>query len=119
MCGTIIPAYERLRRTVRKRSRAQSPSSAPKVVVGFSGEALSNSEIDNGIGKCITEIQDINDNDWIDEAAADAASSLCYALRCRKTGEAQEAAWATQPLYDTLDHFVINTEDIDINQPGS
>jgi hypothetical protein len=81
----------------------------------ISCEAMSDSENDDGIEKCMTEIQAINDSEWIDEADEGAASSPCYALRCRKTGEAQEAVWATQPL----DHFVINEEDIDTNQPGA
>jgi hypothetical protein len=65
-------------------------------------------------------VERLNEGDWIEgQAAADrAATALCYALRCRKTGEPQEAAWAARHLYEVLDDFVINREHIDTNQPG-
>jgi uncharacterized protein YjaG (DUF416 family) len=113
----LFPAYERYLEQAGRKLDHNLKGLLEKLWLDISGEAMSDSEIDDGIDKCMTEIQDINDSEWIDEAAEGAASSLCYALRCRKSGEAQEAAWATQPLYDTLDHFVINEENIDINQP--
>ena len=115
----LFPAYECYLEKSAKRVEHNLQALLQRLWLDVSGEAMSDSEIENGIDKCMNEIQDINDSDWIDEAAEGAASSLCYALRCRKNGEAQEAAWATRVLYDTLDHFVINKEDIDINESGA
>lgn len=57
---------------------------------------------------------------WTDQAtyAQDSGMSLAHALRARLSGEAQEAAWSAQVAYEALDHFIINLEDIDTNQPG-
>jgi hypothetical protein len=115
----LFPAYERYHEKSPKMIEHNLEALLERLWLDVSGEPMSDSEVENGIDECMNEIQDINDSDWIDEAAEGAASSLCYALRCRKSGEAQEAAWATRPLYDTLDHFVINKEDIDINEPGA
>ena len=115
----LFPAYERYLEKSPRKVEHTLQALLERLWLDVSGEAMSDSEIDNGIDSCMSEIQDINDADRIDEAAEGAASSLCYALRCRKNGEAQEAAWATQALYDTLDHFVINKEAIDVNQPGA
>lgn len=50
--------------------------------------------------------------------AQNAGMSAVYALRAKLAGEAQEAAWAARVAYEALDNFVINSEDIDTNQPG-
>jgi uncharacterized protein YjaG (DUF416 family) len=42
--------------------------------------------------------------------AEDAAASVVYALQCRQTGGSEEAMYAAQRAYESLDHFVINTE---------
>ena len=49
---------------------------------------------------------------WVSEQAAaeDAAAALTYALRCRGTGAAEEAAWAARRGYEAIDHYVINLE---------
>ena len=51
--------------------------------------------------------------------AEDAAAALAYTLRCRVSGKSQDAAWAARRVYDALDHYVINREGIDPNEPGA
>src|SRR5262249_15111322 len=52
-------------------------------------------------------------------AANDAASAVVYALRCWKTGSAQDAAWAARRAYEALDTAVIERSGADMNAPGA
>jgi len=58
---------------------------------------------------------------WAPEQAwaEDTVSAVAYSLRCKQNGRAQEAAWAARRAYEALDHFVITTEAININEPGA
>ncbi len=58
---------------------------------------------------------------WTEEAtyAQNAGMSVAYTLRTRINGKAQEAVWSAQVAYESLDHFVINLEDVDTNLPGA
>lgn len=53
---------------------------------------------------------------WTEQAtyAQNAAMSVAYAIRARISGEAQEAVWSAQVACESLDHFIVNREDIDI-----
>lgn len=116
----LFPAYERYLKQSGKKYEANLKDLKERLWLDLNGTTMSDSEIDDAIEKCMTVIQDINDSEWIpgSEAADAAATSLCYAFRCRKTGDPQEAAWAVRRLYDALDNFIINQENIDTNQPG-
>jgi hypothetical protein len=78
-------------------------------------------EVEAGIERCMSSIPQEDEGPWIEQQAAaeDAGAALAYALRCRKTGESQEAAWAARCCYEALDHFVINRDDIDTNEAGA
>ncbi len=77
-------------------------------------------EIQECIALCMKLIPQEDDEPWVIEqvAAEDAAEAVAYALGCKQSGEAQQAAWAARCVYEALDHFVINSEGIDINEPG-
>ena len=51
--------------------------------------------------------------------AEDALSAVAYCLRCLQSGNAQEAVWAAQCLYDALDTFLTNRDDISPSEPGA
>lgn len=57
---------------------------------------------------------------WTDAAtyAQNAGISVAYALRTQLTGDPQEAIWSARTAYDSLDHYVINAEGIDANEPS-
>jgi hypothetical protein len=80
----LFPAYERYLEKSPKTIEHNLEALFERLWLDVSGEPMSDSEVENGIDECMNEIQDINDSDWIDEAAEVAASSLCYSLRCRK-----------------------------------
>src|SRR5262245_49626325 len=80
---------------------------------------MSDGDLDCYIDTCTQLMDEVVDAPWIEQQAAaeDATAALAYALRCRKTGKAQEAAWAARRAYDALDDYVINREGIDTNAP--
>ena len=116
----FFPAYERYLKQSGKKYEVNLKDHMERLWLDLCGNTMSDSEIDDAIDECMTVIQEINDSKWSSgsEAADCAATSLCYAFRCRKTGDPQEAAWAVRRVYDGLDNLIINQENIDTNQPG-
>ncbi len=49
--------------------------------------------------------------------AEDAISAVAYSLRCMLSFQAQEAAWAARHVYEAVDQFVINRDDISPVKP--
>lgn len=57
---------------------------------------------------------------WLLHSAAnDALAAVYYGIRCWRTGEAQEAAWAARRVYEALDRAVIERSGIDVNAGGA
>jgi hypothetical protein len=85
------------------------------------GNPMSEAEIDEAIEDCWKLLAAFEERDWSEgqNAADHAATALCYAFRCRKTGSSQEAAWAARTVYEALDDFVVTRDQIDLNQPGA
>ncbi len=48
-------------------------------------------------------------------AAADGVAALAYAVRCRRTGAAQDALWVAQRAYDAVDGHVVRVASVDLN----
>ena len=82
---------------------------------------LTNSEINENLDACMALIPLEDEGPWVSEQAAaeDAGAAVAYALRCLRSGESQAAAWAARCLYESLDHYVINRENIDVNRAGA
>lgn len=87
----------------------------------LNGSQMSDEDLDAMIAACMELVPKEDDGPWSMEQAAaeDAASALVYALRCRRSGQAKEAAWAARRAYEATDHYVINTENIDTETPGA
>ena len=86
----------------------------------LSGDSMSASELDRNIEASTELIDSAVDGPWIEQQAAgeDGAAALAYALRCRRSHAAQEAAWAARRAYAAIDEYVIDHEGIDTNDPG-
>ncbi len=86
----------------------------------LNGNPIPGKEIEAKIDACMQLIPQEDLRQWENGQtyAENAATSVVYALRCRQTGKSEEALWAARRAYETLDTFVINTEDIDTNIPG-
>jgi hypothetical protein len=71
------------------------------------------------IPECVESATGESRDGFIWKAAGESAlSALAYALRCRQNGSANEAAWAAECAYEAIDHFVVNTENVEINIRG-
>lgn len=88
--------------------------------VDLQGNPMSTEEMRANLDVCMSLIPQEGEDLWVDEQAyaEDAAVALAYALRCRQSGESQEAAWAARRAYEAVDYYVINRVGIDANQPG-
>jgi uncharacterized protein YjaG (DUF416 family) len=83
-------------------------------------EKMGAEEIQAKLDVCMSLIP-LQDEGWLGEQQAyaeDAAAALAYALRTKKSGDPQEAAWAARRAYESIDHYVIHHECIGINEPG-
>lgn len=61
------------------------------------------------------------DTSWTEmlPPAQNAAAAAAFALRCRRTGKSQEAAWAAQQGYEAADYVATHRADVDLNAPGA
>jgi hypothetical protein len=81
---------------------------------------MTDPEMQSEIDTCMALIPGEDDVPWIMEQAAgeDAVEAVVFALECRRNGTPEDAAWAAWHAYGALDHYVINHENIDPNEPG-
>jgi uncharacterized protein YjaG (DUF416 family) len=116
----LLPAYTDFSERARMGDPKELTSILERLWVDLEGDAMTFAEVEEAIAKCMTLVLPLENKPLIagQTAAEDAGAALCYALRCRKTGDSQEAAWAARRTYEALDDFVISREDIDTNQPG-
>lgn len=69
----------------------------------------------------LTAVMDLMPSDDADKwgpeqaAAEDAVAALAYALRCRDTGSADEAVWASRRAYEAVDQYVMQQETVTTN----
>lgn len=84
------------------------------------GSPMSSRELSQSLASALSLIPNEDDTEWTPhrEVGEDAAAALAYALRCRESGEASEAGWASRRAYEAADAYVIRTMGIDTNQPG-
>ena len=116
----LLPAYTDFSERTRMGDSKELTSILERLWVDLEGNAMTSAEVEEAIAKCMTLVLPLENKPLIagQTAAEDAGAALCYALRCRKTGDSQEAAWAGRRAYEALDEFVISREKIDTNQPG-
>jgi uncharacterized protein YjaG (DUF416 family) len=117
----MLAAYAKFSNRTGKGNPSQLRDTLSRLWSDLEGNALSEAEVDRLINASDELIPGEDDRPWVPEqpAAEDAASAVIYALRSRRSGLAQEAAWAATRACDALDDFVVNHEDIDTNVPES
>lgn len=117
----LIPSYERFSKKTGKGNYPSLVNTIEDLWKSLTNGQAVEKDIDERISTCMDLIPGEDDEPWITEQACaeDAASALAYALRCLRTGESQEAAWAARRAYECLDHYVINSEKIDTNVSGA
>jgi uncharacterized protein YjaG (DUF416 family) len=82
---------------------------------------MTDDELRDRIEECMALIPQEDDGAWSAEQAyaEDAAAALAYALRCRQSGQSQEAAWAARRAYEAIDYYVtaLGTNDQVLSHP--
>jgi uncharacterized protein YjaG (DUF416 family) len=113
----LIPAYDAFsRRSGRGDSKALGDILA-RLWDDLAGNVMTSGELQSRIDDCMRLIPREDEGPWVPEQAAaeDAGAAVAYALRCRQNGRGQEAAWSARRSYEAMDHYVINSEDTDVN----
>lgn len=111
----MLPAYHKF----SARSNRGDPRILEQILTrlwrDLHGEQMSEAETEAQIDACMELIPREDDGPWVAEQAAaeDAVAAIAYALRCRRSGLAKEAAGAARRAYEALDDYVINHEDVD------
>jgi uncharacterized protein YjaG (DUF416 family) len=107
----LMPAYERYRGAVGELQPDDVTGSLDALWADLCGEAsLSGAELD----RLIDRVKGLIPDEALAYAtsepyAEDAAAAVVYALTARRSGKAQEAAWAAQRVYDAIDNYVIRS----------
>jgi uncharacterized protein YjaG (DUF416 family) len=117
----LLPVYESYRVQSNATGANEAAAMLERVWGDLAGSPLSPEDLQILIDRGMAIIPHEDADEWLpgQAAAEDAAAALAYALRCRQNGEAQEAAWAARRVYEALDYFVIERDDIDTNLPGA
>lgn len=87
----------------------------------IAGDETTESELQDSISTCMSLIPPDDDESLDVETAyaEDAAVALIYALKCRKAGDSQEAMWSAQRAFDSVDYFVTNRDNVNLNAPDA
>jgi len=120
----LLPAY------IASPTPAGDPSALRGILSrlweDLEGKPMTELEVDAELDACMGIIENIvpgEDNAGaavVDHALAeDAASATAYALRCRRSGDGKEAAWAARRAYETVDQYVVDREGVNLNAVGA
>lgn len=117
----LLPFYSLYSSQSEKGDPAALQSAISALWADLLGSRLADTEIERHAMACLALVPPEDEEPWIPEQALadDAAAAATYALRCRLHGRSQDAALAARRAYEALDHFVMNSEDIDLNDPGA
>jgi uncharacterized protein YjaG (DUF416 family) len=85
----------------------------------IAGDPMAESEVQASISAGMNLIPEDYHEPWFVEQASaeDASIAVVYALTCRQSGDSKDAMWSAEHVYNALDHFLINRENIDLNAP--
>jgi uncharacterized protein YjaG (DUF416 family) len=122
MCAERLrPAYLAFSTLTGRGEPAEFEAILDRLWDDVDGKLMTNDEIDIKIERCMGIIPQEDEGIWVDEQAhaEDAATALTYVLRCRQSGQSQEAAWAARCVYETLDHYVISQDNVDVSVSGA
>jgi uncharacterized protein YjaG (DUF416 family) len=116
----LLPAYASFAHQTGQGDPTELAAILQRLWLNLEGSQTS-AEQDHNIALCMSSVPQESSGTWVPEQAyaEDAAAALAYALRSRKDGQAQEAAWAARRAYEALDHFIVEQEGIDTNEAGA
>ena len=112
----LFPAYEVFVHRTGRGSADELAAILDRLWLNIEGSQTDSTQEQADIDTCMRLFPEEEDTSrWVPEQtyAEDAVASLAYALRCRRTEQAQEAAWAARRAFEAVDEFVIATEGMD------
>ena len=115
----LMPAYVAFSNRTGRGDPAALRGILTRLWDDLAGDRMQDSEVQSKLDACVALIPQEDDSTWVMEQASaeDAGAAVAYAMRCRQSGQAQDAAWSARRAYEALDHYVINRESIDMNKP--
>jgi uncharacterized protein YjaG (DUF416 family) len=115
----LLPGYVMFARRTDHKNPGALTTLLDRLWLDLEGKPMHAGLVQESIDRAMSLIPAEDAAPWVPERALadDAASAVAYALRCRQSGEPQEAALAARRAYEALDHFVITQEKIDIQRP--
>lgn len=87
----------------------------------LAGDPMSDIEAQANVSTCMALVPPDDDASLGTESAyaEDACVAVVYALKCRHSGDSQEAMWSAERATSTLDTFVINRDNVNLNALGA
>jgi uncharacterized protein YjaG (DUF416 family) len=116
----LLPAYIRFCGQTGTGDAQKMEAILGRVWRDIAGEHITNEELQAELDACMSLIPQEDEGEWIEQQAyaEDAGAAVAYALRARKSGEPQEAAWAARCAYETLHYYLTYQEGRHAIDPG-
>ncbi len=117
----LLPAYVAFSNRTGRGEPATLRSILTRLWDDLAGDLMAESEVQANVKACMELLPREDEGPWVVEQdfADDAVAATAYTLECRKSGNAQEAAWAARRAFEALDEFVANRENIDWSVPDA
>ena len=114
----LLPAYIRYSRNTGRGDSDGTAIILERLWRDLRGEEMNPDELRANLAFVEAAVPDYLNTEWTVDmpAADDAARALLYALTCRLTGKAQDAAWSARIACDAVFAYLIQQKVIDIRQ---
>lgn len=116
----LLPAYVRFSERTGRGAPGELTAVLERLWRDLEGKPMGADGLQRALDHAAGLIPDENEGEWAEGQAQadDAAAAVAYAVRCRQTGEAQDAGWAGRRAYEALDHLLRYSEDIGLGPGG-
>ncbi len=116
----LYPAYAAYTNRTGRGDASVLRKTLTRLWSDLSGDTMSDEDVQKGIRECKALTPREEDGPWIPERdyADDAVSAAVFAFMCRENGGAREAVWAAGRAYESLDAYLIERDDPDLNTPA-
>jgi uncharacterized protein YjaG (DUF416 family) len=117
----LLPAYRQYAQTTGRGRPEVIEGIADRLWRDLGGNVMDEAELAQVTEEVMELIPDENES-WDEETqpyAEDAAAALAYALRGRRNGDPQEAAWAARRAYEATDHLVMAATNATLGGPAA
>lgn len=117
----LLPAYITFSELAEQGEPETLTSILARLWRDIRGERMTESEIQASIDTCM-ELIPSDDDESLDVEPAyaeNASAALAYALTSLQKCDSREAMWSAEQVYEALDHFVVNRDNVNLNALGA